>query len=277
MNLTGTLEIASLSDTGSKRSRNEDRIASNPALGLMILADGMGGYKAGEIASAMAVDTIMSEMEQAISNLSYTETDKETGYTLASLAIRNIIRKTNQVIHHASQNQSQYNGMGTTIALTFFHNNRLTIAHVGDSRVYRYRNDKLEQITIDHTLLQELIERGFYTLEEARNSLNKNLVTRALGIDPEVEVDIQEDIVLPGDIYLLCSDGLNDMVEDKDIYLALQKHGNNLDAAVQILVKQANENGGRDNVSVILIKAVESFTNVATSKNWAHKVVDWFF
>lgn len=273
-NLKSKLEIASLTDTGVKRSHNEDRIASVPSLGLTILADGMGGYKAGEVASAMAINTIKSEMELAIPNFSYNKIDQDTGYTLASLAIQHIIKKTNEVIYSASQSQPQYNGMGTTLAMTFFYNNRMTIAHVGDSRVYRLRNDKLEQITVDHTLLQELIERGFYTPEEAKKSMNKNLVTRALGIDPDVLVDIQEDIVLPSDIYLLCSDGLNDMVEDKDIYLTIRKYSDNLDEAAESLVKQANENGGRDNISVILVRIIEPFAN---GKSWVDKVVDWFF
>lgn len=273
-NLKSKLEIASLTDAGIKRSHNEDRIASAPSLGLTILADGMGGYKAGEVASAMAINTIMTEMESAIPNFSYGKIDQETGFTLASLTIQNIIKKTNEVIYKASQSQPQYNGMGTTLAMTFFYNNRLTIAHVGDSRVYRVRDDKLEQITVDHTLLQELIERGFYTPEEAKKSMNKNLVTRALGIDPDVMIDIQEDIALPGDIYLLCSDGLNDMVEDKDIYLTIRKYSDNLDKAVESLVEQANENGGRDNISVILVKILKPFSN---SKNWVEKVVDWFF
>ena len=112
--------------------------------------------------------------------------------------------------------------MGTTLVVLQFYNNTLTLAHIGDSRCYRFRRDKLEQITKDHSLIQELIDRGFYTPEEAKKSMNKNLVTRALGIDPVVTADIQEDIVMKNDIYLLCSDGLTDMVEDEYIYLTIK-------------------------------------------------------
>ena len=139
--------------------------------------------------------------------------------------------------------------------------------------MYRFRGDTLEQITVDHTLMQELIERGFYTREEARNSMNKNLVTRALGIDPEVQVDIQEDLVLKNDIFLLCSDGLNDMVEDEEIRLTIKENADNLEEAAKKLIQQANDNGGNDNVSVILVKSLESFP---AKRSWIRKFVDWF-
>lgn len=164
--------------------------------------------------------------------------------------------------------------MGTTIVSALFYDNRISIAHVGDSRIYRVRDGQLEQISKDHTLLQELVDRGFYTPEEARVSLNKNLVTRALGVDADVEVDIQEDIAFPNDIYLLCSDGLNDMVEDKDIYLTIKEFSDNLQKAAQELVKRANDNGGKDNISVILVRPLKPFP---AKKGWMNKVSNWFF
>ncbi len=275
MQFNNKIEVYALTDAGVKRSHNEDSIAAEPRLGLALVADGMGGYKGGEVASALAANTIVSEFEESLNNLEAqygAEPDSE--YSPHSLAIRDAIIKSNKIIHNAAQSQPQYHGMGTTIVLVLFYDNRLTIAHVGDSRLYRFRNDALEQITVDHTLLQELIARGFYTEEEAKQSQNKNLVTRALGIDPDVEVDIQEDIALPDDIYLLCSDGLNDMVEDHDIYLTLKRYNDNLDQAVTELIKQAKENGGKDNVSAILVRP--SSTTPGT-KGWVDKVVDWFF
>jgi protein phosphatase len=163
--------------------------------------------------------------------------------------------------------------MGTTIVVLQFYNNSFSLAHIGDSRCYRVRSDKFEQITRDHSLLQELIDRGFYTPEEARNSMNKNLVTRALGIDPIVMPDIQEDIVLKNDIYLLCSDGLTDLVEDEEIHLTFTQFSANLEEAAKQLITKANRKGGKDNISVMLCRIDEDFSS---RKGWFKKFVAWF-
>ena len=163
--------------------------------------------------------------------------------------------------------------MGTTVVVLHFHNNTLSLAHIGDSRCYRIRDGNLEQITKDHSLLQELIDRGFYTAEEAKHSLNKNLVTRALGIDPGVTADIQEDIVKKNDIYLLCSDGLTDLVEDEYIYLTIKRFSDNLEEAGKQLITKANQNGGKDNISVMLCRVKDDFS---TKKDWFSKMLTWF-
>ena len=154
-----------------------------------------------------------------------------------------------------------------------FYDNRLTVAHVGDSRLYRSREGQLEQVTTDHSLLQELIDKGFYTPEEAKKSLNKNLVTRAMGIELNVAPDLQEEAVVPGDIYLMCSDGLSDLVEDEEIHSTLKTYGEDLETAGKRLVQIANENGGKDNISVILARTLKPFT---ARKSWYTKVFDWF-
>ena len=272
MNLKGLLDIAGRTDTGRLRTKNEDYIAEEPQIGLVVLADGMGGYQGGEIASAIAVNTIVENLRTTIPLLVPGETDQETGYSQESLAARESIIKANETIYKTSQSQPQYHGMGTTVVLGIFYNNHITIAHVGDSRMYRYRDGRLRQVTVDHTLLQELVDRGFYTSEEAQESPNKNLVTRALGIEASVAVDIQEESVLPEDIYLLCSDGLNDMVDDEDIGSTIKTHGANLDRLAEQLIVLANENGGRDNVSVLLVRPNKTFP---TKKRWGRKVVDW--
>jgi protein phosphatase len=274
MNLKGKLEVVGLTDTGRVRTQNEDSIGDNVEIGAIVLADGMGGYKGGEVASAIAINTIMDELSQTIGKLTPGDSDPETGYANESIAVRDAIIKANDTIYQTAQSQPQYQGMGTTIVMGIFYDNRMTIAHVGDSRMYRFRHDNLEQITSDHSLLQELVDRGFYTEDEAKQSLNKNLVTRALGIEPTVAVDLKEDMTLPGDIYLLCSDGLSDMVEDEDIYLTIKSFGANLEETAKQLVDQANSNGGKDNISVILAKPLKDFP---ARKNWYDKVVDWFF
>jgi protein phosphatase len=149
--------------------------------------------------------------------------------------------------------------MGTTLVAAIFYDNKISLAHVGDSRAYRLRGDKFEQLTLDHSLLQELVDRGFYSEEEAQRSTNRNYVTRALGVEPTVEVEVQEFDVLPQDVFLLCSDGLPDMVEDEDIHLTISTFNASLDVVGQQLVNLANDHGGRDNVSVMLAQVVDSF------------------
>ncbi|MCZ6561154.1 MAG: SpoIIE family protein phosphatase, partial [Gammaproteobacteria bacterium] len=132
-------------------------------------------------------------------------------------------------------------------------------AHVGDSRLYRLRNERFEQITMDHSLLQELVDRGFYSEEEAQRSTNRNYVTRALGVEARIEVEVQEAKVMPGDYYVLCSDGLSDMVEDEDIHLTISTFSANLDTVGKQLVQLSNDNGGRDNISVIVAHTMDWF------------------
>jgi protein phosphatase len=149
--------------------------------------------------------------------------------------------------------------MGTTVAAGLFFDDRLTMAHVGDSRVYRVRGGRIEQLTRDHSLLEELIARGFYTPEEAQRAATRNYVTRALGVEPTVDVEITEIPVARDDVFMLCSDGLSDMVEDEDIQLTVNTFGDNLEKLARQLVLLSNENGGRDNVSLVLVRVLESF------------------
>jgi protein phosphatase len=214
MNLKGVLDVASRSDTGRVRSRNEDRLGHAQEIGAVVLADGMGGYHGGDIASTIAVRTILEDLRASIPRFAPGEVDAATGYARESLAVRQAVSNANRMIYQAAEAEPQYQGMGTTLVTAIFYDNRVTVAHVGDSRMYRFRGDRLEQITVDHTLRQEMVNRGFFTPAEARASLSKNLVTRALGTDPTVAIDIREFDAAPKDIYLLCSDGLSDMVDD---------------------------------------------------------------
>lgn len=272
--LGARLGVAALSDPGLRRARNEDRVASDAGRGIAVLADGMGGHKGGEIASGLAIDTVLRELADGLDALDPgAQAEDFDGYRPESVLARRAVEKSNDIVHRTARSQPQYEGMGTTLALALFYDDRLTIAHVGDSRVYRLRGGCLDQLTRDHTLTQELVDRGFYTPEEARASLNRNIVTRALGIEAGVDADVQEDVTLPGDLYLLCSDGLNDMVDDGAIALTLREIGDNLDAGAQRLVEQANEGGGHDNVSVVLVRVLEPS---AGRRGWFKRVVDWF-
>ncbi len=259
MSLRGKFKFAEITDVGKVRDHNEDAIGSDADMGLMVLADGMGGYNAGEVASEIAVQTITELAAEGATREDRNDRDPQTGMMRQSIVLRDAISRANKIIYQTAQSQTHCEGMGTTLVAAMFYDNKVSIAHVGDSRAYRLRNEQFEQLTMDHSLLQELVDRGFYSEEEAQRSTNRNYVTRALGVEPTVEVEVQEFDVLPEDIYLLCSDGLPDMVEDEDIHLTISTFNASLDVVGQQLVKLANDHGGRDNVSVMLGQVLESF------------------
>ncbi len=270
--LIGRLEIARLTDVGKRRDHNEDVVASDVAAGLLVLADGMGGYNAGEVASAIAVLTIVAELKEKLVDFPCGQIDLATGMQLESQLLRDAVEKANADIYQVSNTRSQCAGMGTTLVVALFTNDRLLVGHVGDSRLYRLRDKAFSQLTEDHSLLQEQINNGLITLEQARLSNNKNLVTRAVGVDAWVDLELHEYDVLPGDIYLLCSDGLSDLVEDDDICSTLNAYNDNLEIASQHLVQMANDNGGYDNISVILARPVRPYP---AATNWLYKTLSW--
>jgi protein phosphatase len=241
--LRGKIKLAEITDVGKVRDHNEDAIGSDADMGLMVLADGMGGYNAGEVASEIAVQTITELAAEGATREDRNDRDPTTGMMRQTIVLRDAISRANKIIFQTAQSQTHCEGMGTTLVAAMFYDNTVSIAHVGD----------------DHSLLQELVDRGFYSEEEAQRSTNRNYVTRALGVEPTVEVEVQEFDVLPDDIYLLCSDGLPDMVEDEDIHLTISTFNASLDVVGQQLVKLANDHGGRDNVSVMLSQVLESF------------------
>jgi protein phosphatase len=207
----------------------------------------------------MATTVIVSEMRQILASVRPYDVDQRSNEELAARLVREQVLKANSSIFQAAQSQPQYAGMGTTLVVSLFYDNRVLVAHLGDSRLYLLRDGSFRQVTRDHSLLQEQIDSGIITAEQAKKAAHKNLVTKALGIDPTVEPEIHEYRTKPGDIYLLCSDGLCDMVEDDDIGMTLQALGGNLKLAAQQLVQMANDNGGRDNVSVILVRVLREY------------------
>lgn len=269
MKLNDALEMVARTDPGVIRSHNEDAVFADAGLGVSILADGMGGYNAGEVASGMATMRLAEDIARVI--VSEAERRRSLSDPLVvEQHILNEVAAANAAIFNASQSCSQYTGMGTTLVLAWFYDNRMSVAHVGDSRLYRLRGKHFEQLTRDHSLLQEQLDNGIITPEQARYAENRNLVTRALGVDPEVEVEINDFDVLPGDIVLLCSDGLNDMIEDDEIGLTLKTLGGNLPLAAEHLVQMSNDNGGRDNVSVILVKVLGDY---AAPRGWWQRLL----
>ena len=272
MSLKSKLRFVGLSDTGKVREHNEDTIAVDPDIGLLVLADGMGGYNAGEVASGIAVKTIVNLVREHVAREDLAIPDRDSGLSRPNIILRDAISRANKIIYQTARTQPQCEGMGTTVVSALFFDNRIAIAHVGDSRLYRMRGEKFEQVTMDHSLLQELVDRGFYSAEEAQRAANKNYVTRALGVEPNVEVEIQEVPVQKGDFYVLCSDGLSDMVEDDDIHLTISTFSANLDTVAKQLIQLSNDNGGRDNVSVVMAQVVEAFP---ANKGIFDKILGW--
>ena len=237
VNAAGNITIASLSDRGRKRLRNEDSILTDADAGVVILADGLGGHNAGDVASALAVTVTHEQILQDLGDTDAGRIDEKTGLSSVSRVLEQAILKANSTIHDKAQKEIECHGMGTTIVVCVFHDDLVSAAHVGDSRLYRKRDEDFNQLTEDHFTWPWL--------------------DRALGLEENVLVDVIEEAVRPDDIYLLCSDGLTDMVDDGKIHSILADENTDLTRTATELVQQANENGGEDNISVILVKIRE--------------------
>lgn len=249
------LEFASHTDTGLVRSHNEDAIAICPEAGLLVLADGMGGYNAGEVASQMSVDIVTRRIKEMRSATWFPHTPWQASVPMKW--IKEAVAEANaQVIDQANQNPDNF-GMGTTIVVALCYLDRLVIGHVGDSRAYRFRDGNLQLITHDHSVLQSQIDAGLITPAEAQFSPIKNLITRAVGSSDEIDVEVHDHQMLDNDIYMLCSDGLTDMLDHVQVQLVMRELGNDLETCCKTLVYLANRQGGLDNISVVLFRVKE--------------------
>jgi PPM family protein phosphatase len=255
------LTTASATHAGQIRQFNDDSVAHDPSVDAFVLADGMGGHNAGDVAAELATRVVIEQLSKGASRRDH-----------AAERVRDAVQEANQAICRAARTDSARTGMGTTLAIALFDESRVTIGHVGDSRVYRLREGRLKLLTRDHSVLQEQAETGMLDRESARVSQNRSLVTRALGAGYDATPEVNEFDVLPDDIILLCSDGLNDMVDDADIELTLAELGCNLDMAAEMLVELANDNGGQDNISVLLAR-VEGETLAASG--WRQRMFGW--
>ena len=245
-------EFCTRTDPGLARENNEDSVAIDEPTRLGILADGMGGYNAGEIASGMATTFIKAELGRWLAQAGRHANAREV-----RRAMEICVDNANRSIFNAANSNPQYSGMGTTLILGVFQDDRLMLGHIGDSRCYRLRGVEFAQITKDHSLLQEQMDAGLITPEQAATSNNKNLVTRALGVEDAVLLEINEYKVETGDLYLMCSDGLSDMVDDQGIVSILGNEEWPLEQKAAQLIDAANANGGRDNISILMAQAVE--------------------
>lgn len=245
-------QFHAVTDPGRARDNNEDSVAFDEEALVAVLADGMGGYNAGEIASGMATAFIKSELSRWLIEAGAIAQPKEI-----RRAMEICVDNANLAIYNSANANPAFAGMGTTLVLCVFKEGRLLVGHIGDSRCYRLRSDTLEQITKDHSLLQEQIDAGLITQDQAAVSPIKNLVTRALGVEQAVMLEVNEFSVEPGDLYLMCSDGLSDMVTD-EVIARIAGEASGLDQIAGHLVSAANENGGKDNISVLMIAVNEA-------------------
>lgn len=262
------LEFASQSHPGLVRAHNEDAIAISPQCGFAILADGMGGYNAGEIASGIATSVLKETLEEQLARKAW------DGRFNRSRRLHQIVQQsiahTNESIIEAARLEPSYSGMGTTLAAAFFYYDNVTIAHIGDSRVYRLRHNEMVQLTRDHSVLQDQIDAGLLTAEEARFSQHRNLITRALGVDQAVQVELRDFQTEENDIYLLCSDGLSDMLSAQEIAHLMKGRCKDLPSACEELISLANAKGGRDNISVILAKITDRSLDASSTDIGSH-------
>jgi serine/threonine protein phosphatase PrpC len=259
-----------VTNVGRVRTNNEDALAEDRELGLLVLADGMGGYNAGEVASAIATSTIIEVVRRHWDHLGSPGRPANVAELLQSA-----VQSAHQKIRERAAADPDCAGMGTTAIACLLNNDRLSIAHVGDSRAYRWRGQSLQQLTRDHSLLEELIARGHYTREDASRLVRKNIVTRALGVEEELAVDLIEDQLLPGDQLLLCSDGLTDMLDDAEIATILgASNGAELALVGNDLVDAALAAGGRDNVSIALARVDE--LGSAPTDSWSERLRRWW-
>jgi len=245
--------VGAKTDVGLKRSHNEDDLCVDPALGLFVVCDGMGGGNAGEVASRLAVEEIQKHITEARQNESLPmvgEYDRQFSPTTNRLA--SAIRSANRVIRDEAKSKAGQEGMGTTVVSAVLNGSVLSIAHVGDSRIYLIRGESIQPLTADHSLVAEQVRRGLLTEEEAERSPQKNIITRALGIDDSVDVDLDEIPLMQGDGVLLCSDGLTRGVKPAEI-LDVVRTAKAPQAVSERLIERANAAGGLDNTTVVLV------------------------
>ncbi len=261
--LGSRLEVAALTDVGRVRRFNEDTVAADKEHGIAIVADGMGGHRAGGVASRMAQDLVLAGLRSRDSQLRQ----------MPSQVIERLLQQANASIFTAAQENPAYRGMGTTLAMMLFRGAAVTLAHVGDSRIYRLRAGRLGLLTRDDSLLRDQVEQGLISAQEAGYSHNRHLVTQVLGIQGHVSVHLREASVRAGDVFLACSDGLTDLVDDADIALIMSSLHMNLPLAASHLVQLANDNGGFDNISVVLVKALAA-SPAPTFSGWLRRLLD---
>ncbi len=268
-----TVEVAGKSDVGCVRANNEDNFGYDSRYGIFVVCDGMGGQAAGEVASKMAVDSILTYYRTAAHNKRFTKVGEWVdGVTDRANHLASAIHMANQAVHEAATSHAAQQGMGSTVVSVSFEGSGAfySIGHVGDSRIYLVRNGEIEQLTNDHSLVMEQVRRGLITLAEARVSKMQNIIIRALGTEPDVKPDLDDKLAQPGDVLVLCSDGLTRHVPD-DAMAEVVTHTKDLRQACDLLIGAAKDGGGEDNITCLLLRFVEE----PWYKKWFRKLFSW--
>lgn len=255
---TDLFDVSARTDVGRRRANNEDNFVVVPEIGLFVLCDGMGGEAAGELASKIGVEEVARHMKDVARN-GNTPIIGDANEQLSQITnhLGSAIRRSNRVIWEAAQHHASHRGMGSTIVAASLQTPVLSIAHVGDSRIYLLRAGQLQQLTEDHSLVMEQVRRGLLTREEAEKSDMQNIIVRALGAEENVKVDLDEVFLMPGDQVIFCSDGLTKMIPDDGI-AQVAGEAESARHACERLIEIANENGGEDNVTVIVVRVKEA-------------------
>ncbi len=260
------VEVAGQTDVGCVRANNEDNFGYDSRYGIFVVCDGMGGAAAGEVASKMGVDIVLDyfrNIPPSPSQFSRNGRSAAAGNDLASA-----IQLANRTIFHAGQEQNGRRGMGSTIVAALVQGNSLAIGHVGDSRIYLVRQGAIQQLTQDHSLVMEQVRRGYITLEQAQKSEMQNIILRALGSEEIVEADVEDLVVVPGDLLLMTSDGLTRHVPDEEILRIIQGAAG-LEQACSNLVATAKSRGGEDNITCLLVRILY--------RPWYHNILKKLF
>ncbi len=273
--LENSLRFCGKSDVGCIRAKNEDCMAWDARLGFAIIADGMGGANAGDVASQITAETVLMEVREGLDAHPHDQSLVDNGekYTRASIMLCRSLQKANSVVLRIATDQPECNGMGSTALAVLLYDNRISVGHIGDSRLYLMRNGQLTQLTQDHTVLQQVMSSALNTKNPAQIKFNKNIVTRAVGVSENLNIDVIEQPTLPGDLFLMCSDGLSDMLSDDEIRERLAAGTMEGDLS-QDLVDFAIKKGGHDNISVILIEVLKPYPS---TRNLLQRVMDRLF
>lgn len=268
--MTLTVEVAGKSDVGCVRTNNEDNFGYDLRYGIFVVCDGMGGQAAGEVASKLGVDVLLTYFHHAAESGEYQQVGEpleEAGLSRDALALASAVRLANRTIYETGQKQAASAGMGSTVVAALVRGNALAIANVGDSRIYLIRQGVIQQLTQDHSLVMEQVRRGYLTREQAERSEMQNIILKALGSEENVDPDVEDLVALPDDILLMCSDGLTKYVRDPEILQKISAAAT-LDEACNVLVQTAKDRGGDDNVTCLLLRIVE--------RSWYKNIVQKF-
>jgi serine/threonine protein phosphatase PrpC len=263
--MTLAVNVAGKTDVGCVRANNEDNFGYDLRYGIFVVCDGMGGQAAGEVASKLGVDTVLEYFRKAAQTGHYNHVGEPVDrLSAAGKALASAIRLANQTIYETGRQETASAGMGSTVVAALVKGNALSIGNVGDSRIYLIRQGSIQQLTQDHSLVMEQVRRGYITREQAEHSEMQNIILKALGSEQDVEPDIEDLVVLDGDILIMCSDGLTRYVREEEI-LAMANNARDMHQACDALIQTAKERGGDDNITCLLLKMVE--------RTWYNKIL----